>query len=67
MTRMSFGLLRFGQQEGLAMLSLKTHFEQVPLEVVKKIVAEQIKKEERAERTANRKPSTTTIAEGEKN
>ena len=34
------------------MISPKTHFEQVPLEVVKKIVAEQIKKEEAAERTA---------------
>ena len=34
------------------MLISKTRFDQVPLEVVKKIVAEQIKKEELAERTS---------------
>lgn len=67
MTRMSFGLLRSVQQEGGAMLRPKTHFEQVPLEVVKKIVAEQIKKEELAERTANRKSTTTTTTEDETN
>ncbi len=49
------------------MLRPKTHFEQVPLEVVKKIVAEQIKKEELAERTANRKSTTTTTTEDETN
>jgi hypothetical protein len=68
MTRMSFGLLRFVQRgKEDEMLTPKTHFEQVPLEVVKKIVAEQIKKEELAERTPGRKSSATTTTEDETN
>jgi hypothetical protein len=59
---MRFGLLRFCQQKGT-----ETHFEQVPLEVVKKIVAKQIKKEESAERSLSRKSSTTTTTEDEAN
>jgi hypothetical protein len=47
------------------MLTSKTHFEQVSLEVVKKLVADQIKREALAERKAKQKPSTTTIDEYE--
>lgn len=40
----------------------KTHFEQVPLEIIKKIVEEQIKQEEIAEPTS--KPKGPRTADG---
>jgi hypothetical protein len=50
MTRTTSRLLAFRQIQGVTMLRLKTHFEQVPLETVRKIVAEQIRREQAAER-----------------
>jgi hypothetical protein len=58
MTRITFSLLRFDQPKGGEMLSPKTHFEQVPLEVVKQIVAKQVQNEELAVDEAKQKYST---------
>ena len=45
LTRTTSGLLAFSWSEGVPMLQPKTHFEQVPIEVVRKIVEEQIRGE----------------------
>ena len=45
LTRTTSGLLAFRWSEEILMLRLKTHFEQVPLEIVRKIVEEQIRRE----------------------
>jgi hypothetical protein len=45
LTRTTSDLFVSGLFEGVAMLQPKTHFEQVPLETVRKIVAEQILRE----------------------
>ena len=47
------------------MLTPKTHFEQVPTEVVKKLVADQIKREALAKLKAKQKSSTKTLDEHE--
>lgn len=65
MTRITSLLLRFGQERGGAMLTPKTHFEQVPTEVVKKLVADQIKREALAKLKAEQKSSTKTLDEHE--
>jgi hypothetical protein len=49
MTRTTSGLLASRRTEGVAVFMAKTHFEQVPLEVVRKIVEEQIRLETPAE------------------
>jgi hypothetical protein len=49
------------------MLRYKTHFEQVPLEVVKKIVAGQLDKGELPERYAKQKDLKTLIDDSETN
>jgi|SoimicMinimDraft_17_1059745.scaffolds.fasta_scaffold406392_1 hypothetical protein len=46
---MTSGLLAFGCAERAAMFRPKTHFEQIPLEMVRKIVEEQVRQEEAAE------------------
>jgi hypothetical protein len=46
MTRMIFPMLASRWFQGVAVLQTKTHFEQVPIEIVKKIVEEQIHREE---------------------
>lgn len=46
MTRMTPDLLRSAQEKGIETVNRKTHFEQVPLEVVKKIVEKQIGEQE---------------------
>jgi hypothetical protein len=46
---MAPGLLAFGCSEGVAMLKPKIHFEQVPLELVRKIVEEQLRREKAGE------------------
>jgi hypothetical protein len=47
------------------MLSPKTHFEQVPLDAVEKIVAGQKEKEEMAERDAEQRDAKTLIDKAE--
>jgi predicted type IV restriction endonuclease len=42
MTRTNSSLLASGQLKGLFMLHSKTHYEQVPMEIVQKILKEQI-------------------------
>jgi hypothetical protein len=57
---MAPGLLAFWCSEGVAMLNPKTHFEQVPLEFVQRIVEEQVRREEAAKPdpgTRKNKPS----------
>jgi hypothetical protein len=44
-TRMTFRLLAFTRRQGVLMLEQKTHYEQVLLEIVRKIVEEQILQE----------------------
>jgi hypothetical protein len=47
---MTLGLVASRCFEGVAMVKPRTHFEQVPLEVVKKIVEEKAEREQTAER-----------------
>jgi hypothetical protein len=42
---MTFRLLAFTRRQGVLMLEQKTHYEQIPLEIVRKIVEEQILQE----------------------
>jgi hypothetical protein len=65
MTRTTSRLLAFRQIQGVTMLQLKTHFGQVPLETVRKIVAEQIRRERAAEqaRETNLKVQEETLVE----
>jgi hypothetical protein len=58
MTRTTSGLLASWRTEGVAMLMSKTHFEQVPLELVRKIVEEQILREQAAEQARGTKQET---------
>jgi hypothetical protein len=46
MTRMISSMLASGCFQGVAVLHTKTHFEQVPIEIVRRIVEEQIRREE---------------------
>jgi hypothetical protein len=58
MTRTASGLLVSGPSEGVQMLEPKTHFEQVPLEVIRKIVEEQILREATTEQDQGTKKET---------
>jgi hypothetical protein len=49
LTRTASSLLASGWSKGVAMLSAKTHFQQVSLEIVRKIVDEQIRRETETE------------------
>jgi hypothetical protein len=55
LTRTTPGLLVFSLPEGVSMLEPKTHYEQVPLEIVRKIVEEQIQLEINLEQTQESK------------
>jgi hypothetical protein len=46
MTRMIFSMLASRWFQGVAVLQTKTHFEQVPIAIVRRIVEEQIRREE---------------------
>jgi hypothetical protein len=58
LTRTTSGLLAFSWSEGVPMLQPKTHFEQVPMEVVRKIVEEQIRREIETEQDQGIKKKT---------
>jgi len=45
LTRITSGLLASRSLEEVSMLKARTHFEQVPLEVVRKIIEEQLRRE----------------------
>jgi hypothetical protein len=63
-TRTTSALLACRWTKGVTMLQLKTHFEQVPLETVRKIVAEQVRREQAAElaRETNQKTEEEILA-----
>jgi hypothetical protein len=58
MTRTTSGLLASRRTEGVAVLMSKTHFEQISLEIVRKIVEEQTRREQGAERARGTKQET---------
>ena len=58
LTRTTSGLLASRRSEGVPMLEPKTHFEQVPMEVVRKIVEEQIRREITTEQDQGSKKKT---------
>jgi hypothetical protein len=58
LTRTTSSLLASGCSEGVAMLSAKTHFQQVSLEIVRKIVEEQIRRETETEQAQEAKKLT---------
>jgi hypothetical protein len=64
-TRTTSALLACRWTRGVTMLQLKTHFEQVPLETVRKIVAEQIRRKQAAElaRETNQNIQEETLVE----
>ena len=55
MTRTTSGLLASRRSEGVVMRKPKTHFEQLPLEIVRKIVEEQSRRETTTEQAQETK------------
>ncbi len=56
MTRMIFSMLASRWFQGVAVLQTKTHFEQVPIEIVRRIVEEQVRREESVKPNRDRTP-----------
>jgi hypothetical protein len=58
LTRMNCGRLGLVAGEGADMDKRMTHFEQVPLEVAKKVAEKEIKRKETRAKTGRRRPKT---------